>query len=113
MVTTTDTDALQERIAEELYYDRHPEGRHRGEWPAAVYPDDVYEYRDLAATVLPIIAAEVRKAQADALREAAHEFAEGAWADQWGADRVDDDVSAVQSTERWFNARANDIEQED
>ena len=62
---------LQERIAEELYYDRHPEGRHRGEWPAAVYPDDVYEYRDLAAAVLPLIAAEVRAAKAEALREAA------------------------------------------
>ena len=68
---TTDTTALQERIAEELYYDRHPEGRHRGEWPAAVYPDDVYEYRDLAAAVLPIIAAEVRRGQAEALRDAA------------------------------------------
>ena len=52
----SDPNPLQERIAEELYYDRHPEGRHRGEWPAAVYPDDVYEYRDLAAAVLPIIA---------------------------------------------------------
>lgn len=59
---TTDTDALQERIAEELYYDQHPEGRHRNEWPTAVYPDTVYEYRDLAAAVLPIIAAEVRRA---------------------------------------------------
>lgn len=71
---TTDTTALQERIAEELYYDQHPEGRHRSEWPTAVYPDDIYEYRDLAAAVLPIIAAEVRKAQADALREAAREM---------------------------------------
>ena len=66
---TTDTTALQERIAEELYYDQHPEGRHRCEWPTAVYPDDVYEYRDLAAAVLPIIAAEVRAAKAEAWRE--------------------------------------------
>ena len=66
---TTDTTALQERIAEELYYDQHPEGRHRSEWPTAVYPDDIYEYRDLAAAVLPIIAAEVRAATAEALRE--------------------------------------------
>ena len=66
---TTDTTALQERIAEELYYDQHPEGRHRSEWPTAVYPDDIYEYRDLAAAVLPIIAAEVRAAKAEALRE--------------------------------------------
>ena len=67
-MTTTDTDALQERIAEELYYDQHPEGRHRSEWPAAVYPDAAYEYRDLAAAVLPIIAAEVAKT----LRAEAH-----------------------------------------
>ena len=62
---------LTERIAEELYYDQHPEGRHRSEWPTAVYPDDIYEYRDLAAAVLPIIAAEVRKAQAEAWSEGA------------------------------------------
>lgn len=66
---TADTASLQERIAEELYYDQHPEGRHRSEWPTAVYPDDIYEYRDLAAAVLPIIAAEVRAAKAEALRE--------------------------------------------
>ena len=59
---TTDPTALQERIAEELYYDQHPEGRHRSEWPTAVYPDDVYEYRDLAAAVLPIIAEMMEKA---------------------------------------------------
>ena len=63
---TTDPTALQERIAEELYYDQHPEGRHRSEWPTAVYPDDVYEYRDLAAAVLPIIA----RVRRDAAREA-------------------------------------------
>lgn len=66
---TTDTTALQERIAEELYYDQHPEGRHRSEWPTAVYPDDIYEYRDLAAAVLPIIAAEVRAASEKAWEE--------------------------------------------
>ena len=71
---TTDTTALQERIAEELYYDQHPEGRHRSEWPTAVYPDDIYEYRDLAAAVLPIIAAEVQAAKAEALREAAEDL---------------------------------------
>ena len=63
---TTDPTALQERIAEELYYDQHPEGRHRSEWPTAVYPDDVYEYRDLAAAVLPIIARVRRDAQREA-----------------------------------------------
>ena len=74
---TADTTALQERIAEELYYDQHPEGRHRSEWPTAVYPDDIYEYRDLAAAVLPIIAAEVQAAKAEALREEARYFAGG------------------------------------
>ena len=74
---TTDTASLQERIAEELYYDQHPEGRHRSEWPTAVYHDDIYEYRDLAAAILPIIAAEVRAAKAEALREEARYFAGG------------------------------------
>lgn len=68
-MTATDATALQERIAEELYYERHPEGRHRNEWPAAVYPDTVYEYRDLAAAVLPLIAAEVQAAKAAAWDE--------------------------------------------
>lgn len=68
---TTDTTELQERIAEELYYEQHPEGRHRSEWPAAVYPDTVHEYRDLAATVLPIVEAEVQAAKAEALRKIA------------------------------------------
>lgn len=71
---TTDTAALQERIAEELYYEQHPEGRHRSEWPAAVYPDTVHEIRDLAAAVLPIIRAELRAAQAEAWH---HGFQEG------------------------------------
>lgn len=70
-MTTTDPNPLQERVAEELYYEQHPEGRQRSEWPAAVHPDTVYEYRDLAAAVLPIIAAEVRKAQPETLRGAA------------------------------------------
>lgn len=72
---TTETAELQERIAEELYYEQHPEGRHRSEWPAAVYPDTVHEYRDLAAAaVLPIIRAELRAAQAEAWH---HGFQEG------------------------------------
>ena len=76
---TTDTPALQERIAEELYYDQHPEGRHRSEWPDAVYPDDVHEYRDLAAAVLPIIAAEVRKAQGEAWTDCVAEASALGW----------------------------------
>src|SRR5690606_19888701 len=73
---TTDTDALTERIAEEMYYSDHPEGRHRNEWPDSVYPDEVYEYRDLAAAVLPIVAAEMRRdAAGEALDRAEHRIA--------------------------------------
>lgn len=54
----------------------------------------------------------IARVKANALREAAWEFAEGAWADQWIADLVSDDVSAVQSTERWFRGRAGRIEEE-
>lgn len=50
-------------------------------------------------------------AQAAALREAAERFAAGEWADAWMADGVDDDVSAVQSTARWFLAEAERLEQ--
>lgn len=49
---------------------------------------------------------------AQALREAAREFAEGEWSEAWGTDGVCDDVSAVQSTERWLNRRADRIERE-
>ena len=47
----------------------------------------------------------------DALREAAYEFAEGAWSDEFLADRVEDDVSAVQCMYRWFERRAKQIEE--
>ena len=66
----TDTDALEERIARELFYTESPEERHRDGWPSA-YSEDRYLYRDLAAAVLPIVAVEVRKAKAEALRSAA------------------------------------------
>lgn len=52
----------------------------------------------------------IAKIKADALREAAYEFAEGPWQDQWAADRVDDDVTAVQSTHKWFQEKADRIE---
>ena len=66
-MTTTDTDALEERIARELFYTESPEERHRDGWLSA-YSEDRYLYRDLAAAVLPIIAAEVAKT----LRAEAH-----------------------------------------
>ena len=55
-------------------------------------------------------AAARREGQAEALRQAAYEFAEGAWQDQWSADAVECDVTAVQSTYRWFVAKADQIE---
>lgn len=67
---TNDPTALQERIAEELYYEQHPEGRHRSEWPAAVYPDTAHECRDLAAAVMSVVAPAIQAAKAEALREA-------------------------------------------
>lgn len=58
-MTTTDTDALQERLWEVI-----AEARDKGERTAR----DVDSY-EVVAAVLPIIAAEVRKAQADAWDE--------------------------------------------
>lgn len=66
---TTDPTALQERLAEELYYEQHPEGRHRSEWHAAVYPDTVHEYRDLAAAVMSVVAPAIQAAKAEAWDE--------------------------------------------
>lgn len=62
----------------------------------------------VAAAVMPI----VERAQAEALREAARVFAEGAWADAFMRGEVEDDVSAVQATDRWLNRRADRIENE-
>ena len=64
-MATTDTDALEERIARELFYTESPEERHRDGLLSA-YSEDRYLYRDLAAAVLPIVAEEVRKAKAEA-----------------------------------------------
>ena len=67
-MATTDTDALEERIARELFYTESPEERHRDGWLSA-YSEDRYLYRDLAAAVLPIVAEEARKAKVDAWDE--------------------------------------------
>jgi len=45
---------------------------------------------------------------AQVLRDAANKFAEGAWVGAFI--EVDDDVSAVQATDRWLNAEADRIE---
>ena len=55
-MTTTDTDALAERIARAL---------------RQATDDGADRTEDYAAAVLPIVAEEVRKAKAEALREAA------------------------------------------
>lgn len=75
--------------------------RERNDWKAAAQHID--RARDMAA----------REQRAEALRDAAQDFAEGAWADQWLADGVHDDVSAVQSTERWLLARATRLTSND
>ena len=81
---TTDTPALQERIARALYENAEYYG------PAPTQPpwdwrddEERGEWMEIAAAVLPIIAAEVRKAQAGALREAAENVDVGSLADAW------------------------------
>ena len=75
---TTDTTALQERIARALYENAEYYG------PAPAQPpwdwrddEERGEWMEIAAAVLPIIAAEVQAAKAEALREAARYFAGG------------------------------------
>ena len=75
---TTDTTALQERIARALYENAEYYG------PAPAQPpwdwrddEERGEWMEIAAAVLPVIAAEVRAAKAEALREEARYFAGG------------------------------------
>lgn len=63
----TDTDALRERLAEKLHY-----GQGHDDWGVA-NDDERGEALALADEVLPTIAAEVRKARSEVLREAADE----------------------------------------
>lgn len=53
----------------------------------------------------------IRRIQAEAIREAARVFAEGEWAGAFMEAAVDDDVNAVIATDKWFNDRADRIEQ--
>ena len=69
---TNDATALQERIARALYENAEYYG------PAPTQPpwdwrddEERGEWMEIAAAVLPVIAAEVRAAKAEALREAA------------------------------------------
>lgn len=63
-------------------------------------------------TVEAIIDARVRAAKVEALREAADDFATGAWAEAFLTGEVVDDESAVRATEAWFLARADRIEED-
>ena len=70
-MTTTDTDALTERIARAFYENRVAvieSDQERRYWPTWEDHEkaDADEWRDAAASALPIIAAEVRKAKAEA-----------------------------------------------
>ncbi|WP_270409529.1 hypothetical protein [Brachybacterium paraconglomeratum] len=70
-MTTTDTDALTERIARAYYENRVAaieSEQERQSWPAWEDHEkaDADEWRDAAASALPIIAEEVRKAKAEA-----------------------------------------------
>ena len=109
-MATTDTDALEERIARELFYTESPEERHRDGWLSA-YSEDRYLYRDLAAAVLPIVAEEVRKAKAEALRETVRDM--GEWAGEFilvTGDETDEDAWTSQAVGEWLEHRATEYE---
>lgn len=94
-MTTTDTTALQERLAlaiSEAEFCRRCE--------ALSMSCEACEAR--AAAVLPIVAEEVRKAKAEALREAAHYFAGGL--------HCADMRSTPEETVRELNRRATEYE---
>ena len=56
-----------------------------------------------------VLAAHDAQVRAEALREAARDFAEGEWLEAFLTDRVTDDASAVRATEAWFNRRADNL----
>lgn len=83
-----DTDALTERIARAYYENRVAaieSEQERQSWPAWEDHEkaDADEWRDAAASALPIIAVEVRKAKAEALREAAGSIDLDEIAEEW------------------------------
>ncbi|MCT1710309.1 hypothetical protein [Dermabacter hominis] len=63
-MTTTDTDDLTERIARALDKNFNP----------GCYPIMAAMFMDYAAAILPEVEAEVRKAKAETLRAAAHDY---------------------------------------
>lgn len=95
MNTVTDTTALQERIEAALIQ-------------ATV--DGAERTEEYAAAVLPIIAAEVRAAKAEALKGAARDM--GEWADEGivVVGEYDEDSWAELTVGEWLNARATEYE---
>lgn len=89
----TDTDALKERLFDAL---------HEARWV------DSY---DIARVVLPIVAVEVRKAKAEALREAACGM--GEWADAAlvvTGDEHDESTWVEMTVGEWLTDRATEYE---
>lgn len=112
---TTDPTPLQERIARELYARGNDELRKAWDNPRNLHqvPQWREKYRELSAAVLPLIAAEVRKAQADVLRDAAADM--GEWADEpilVTGDATDEDTWTSQTVGEWLHVRAEQIEKE-
>lgn len=78
-MTTTDTDALTERIRDEVY----------GTWVSSCCDGAVVnidEAAEIAADLAPIVAAEVRKAKAEAWDEAASHAESKPWITNFRAD---------------------------
>ena len=94
-MTTTDTTALQERIETALL---------------RATDDGADRTEEYAAAVLPILAEEVRKAKAEALRDAVRDM--GEWADEGivVVGENDEDSWAELTTGEWLNARATEYE---
>ena len=69
-MTTTDTDALTERLYQEAFEDRYP----GYSWESALeYVKEAHRAK-YAAVLLPIIAVEVRRAKAEAWDEGQHDL---------------------------------------
>ena len=106
---TTDTNALQERIARAVW--DHDNAHMSRQWRDMAWDDmggsepsdERIAYLLRAVAVLPIIAAEVRKGQAEALRETA---------DWWAANPDDDAFETASDTRNWLRDVAEEYETE-
>ena len=102
-MTTTDTDALTERIARAICEHDDAGGDN--------WDEDRDWYMDQAAAVLPIVAVEVRKAKAEALREAARVM--GEWACESLVvigDELDESTWVEMTAGEWLEHRAAEYE---